>query len=178
MGVREIDRFLEQWQMDARDLHRRIILSPTPRERERWHAIGRWAAAFGEGGPAALIFEQSGGSPPALGETQQVELKKAVQEMPTEAGIGLGNWRVINRFVWQRFGVSMSRSSSLNYPHQLGVAFKRPKKRLVKMDKAKREAFVSEYATLRDEGGAPAQRYSLLMRPTSERTRTCRASGR
>ena len=31
MGVREIDRFLEQWQMDARDLHREIILSPTPR---------------------------------------------------------------------------------------------------------------------------------------------------
>ena len=30
MGVREIDRFLEQWQIDARDLHRRIILSPTP----------------------------------------------------------------------------------------------------------------------------------------------------
>ena len=28
------------------------------------HTIGRWAAAFGEGGPAALIFEQSGGSPP------------------------------------------------------------------------------------------------------------------
>ena len=22
------------------------------------HTIGRWAAAFGEGGPAALIFEQ------------------------------------------------------------------------------------------------------------------------
>ena len=34
MGVREIDRFLEQWQMDARDLHRQIILSPTPQERE------------------------------------------------------------------------------------------------------------------------------------------------
>ena len=89
MGVRQIDRFLEQWQMDARDLHRRLILSPTPRERERWHAswllaqgwtasgaaqalgrdphtIGRWASAFGEGGPAALIFEQTGGSPPPL----------------------------------------------------------------------------------------------------------------
>ena len=24
MGVREIERFLEQWQMDARDLHRLI----------------------------------------------------------------------------------------------------------------------------------------------------------
>ena len=33
MGVREIDRFLEQWQMDARDLHRRLILAPPPQER-------------------------------------------------------------------------------------------------------------------------------------------------
>ena len=39
MGLREIDRFLEHWQMDARDLHRRLILAPAPRERERWHAI-------------------------------------------------------------------------------------------------------------------------------------------
>ena len=30
------------------------------------HTIGRWASAFGEGGPAALIFEQTGGSPPPL----------------------------------------------------------------------------------------------------------------
>ena len=68
VSVRQIDRFLEQWQMDARDLHRRLILG-APRERERWHAIwllaqgwtasgaaqalgrdphtiGRWAAAF------------------------------------------------------------------------------------------------------------------------------------
>ena len=29
--------------------------------------IGRWTAAFGEGGPAALIFEQTGGSPPDRG---------------------------------------------------------------------------------------------------------------
>ena len=28
------------------------------------HTIGRWAAAFGEGVPAALIFEQSGGTSP------------------------------------------------------------------------------------------------------------------
>ena len=87
MSVREMERFLEQWQMDARDLRRRMILSPTPRERERWyallllaqgwtasataealerdpHTVGRWAAAFGEGGSRALIFEQTGGSPP------------------------------------------------------------------------------------------------------------------
>ena len=84
MGVREIDRYLEQWQMGVKDWRRRMILAPTPRE--RWyailllaqgltaaataealerdpHTIGRWASAFGEGGPAALIFEQTGGSP-------------------------------------------------------------------------------------------------------------------
>ena len=39
MGVREIERFLGQWQMDARDLRQRMIRSPTPRERERWYAL-------------------------------------------------------------------------------------------------------------------------------------------
>ena len=53
MGVREIERFLEQWRMDARDLRRRMILAPTPRERERWYAIlllaqGLTAAATAE----------------------------------------------------------------------------------------------------------------------------------
>ena len=84
--MRDIDRFLQQWKMDVRKLRQRLILAPTPREHERWHAIwllaqgwtasataetlerdphtiGRWLAAFGEGGPAALVFEQSGGSP-------------------------------------------------------------------------------------------------------------------
>ena len=93
MGVKEIDRSLEQWQMGVKDLRRRMILAPTPRERERWyamlllgqgctasdtakalerdpHTVGRWAAAFGEGGPTALMFEQSGGSPrPRRGAT-------------------------------------------------------------------------------------------------------------
>ena len=87
MRVREIERSLEQWEMNAKDVHRRVILAPTPRERERWHAvwllvqgwtavavaealardphtIGRWASAFGEGGDRALTFEQTGGSPP------------------------------------------------------------------------------------------------------------------
>ena len=39
MGVREIARFLEQWQMGVKDLRRRMIPAPTPQERERWYAI-------------------------------------------------------------------------------------------------------------------------------------------
>ena len=52
----------------------------------------------------------------------------------------------------------MSRSSCLNYLHRLGFAFKRPKKRLLKADAEKREAFVVEYAALREEAGRTGAR--------------------
>ena len=53
MCVREIDQSLEQWHMGIKDLRRRVILAPTPRERERWYAIlllaqGLTAAATAE----------------------------------------------------------------------------------------------------------------------------------
>ena len=57
----------------------------------------------------------------------------------------------MRRFVLERFGISLSRSSCLNYLHRLGFVLKRPKKRLVKADAAKREAFVAEYAFLPEE---------------------------
>ena len=55
MGVREKERFLEQWRMDATDLRRRMILAPTPRERERWYAIQKAETGLdgsGDGGGA------------------------------------------------------------------------------------------------------------------------------
>ena len=63
MGVREKERFLEQWRMDATDLRRRMILAPTPRERERWYAI----LLLAQGLTAAATAEAlAGGSPPPL----------------------------------------------------------------------------------------------------------------
>ena len=74
MGVREIDRFLEQWQMDARDLHRRLILSPTPRERALRQAqeMARHLAAgprmdgfgYGAGLGAGILTPLDDGPPP------------------------------------------------------------------------------------------------------------------
>ena len=39
-------------------------------------------------------------------------------ELPAAAGIGKANWnwRVVCRFVSERFGISLSRSICLNYP--------------------------------------------------------------
>ena len=69
------------------------------------------------------------------------------------SGIELANWnwKAVRRFVADWFGVRLCRSSSLNYLHRLGFAFKRPKKRLLKANEAKREAFVAEYAALWEE---------------------------
>ncbi len=61
------------------------------------------------------------------------------------------NWKVVRQFVSKRFGIGLSRSTCLNYLHRLGFVLKRPKKRLVKADEQKREAFLAEYATLSDE---------------------------
>ena len=84
--------------------------------------------------------------PPALDQAQQEELKAAVEQPPAAAGIQLANWywKVVHRFVWERFGLSRCRSSCLNWRHRLGFAFKRLKKRLVQGNESKREAFVAE----------------------------------
>jgi transposase len=56
---------------------------------------------------------------------------------------------VVRTFCRERFRVTLCRSSCLNYLHRLGFVVRRPKKRLLKADEAKRAAFVREYAALR-----------------------------
>ena len=162
--------------MGVKDLWRRMILAPTPRERERWyailllaqgltaaatadvperdpHTIGRWASAFGEGRACGPDIRADQWFPPALDQAQQEELKEAVGQPPAAADIQLANWywKAVRQFAAERFGIGLSRSSCLNWLHRLGFAFKRPKKRLLKADEAKRGAFVAEYAALWEE---------------------------
>ena len=98
--------------------------------------------------------------PPALGEEQQAELQAAVQKTPATTGIALANWnwKVVRQFLSERFGVSLSRSTCLDYLHRLGFAFKRPKKRLLKADEAKRESFVAEYAAMASQAQESGER--------------------
>ena len=76
-----------------------------------------------------------------------------MEQPPATAGIVMANWywKVVRQFVSERFGISLCRSSCLNWLHRLGFAFKRPKKRLLKADESKRETFVAEYAVLWEE---------------------------
>ena len=168
MGVREVDLCLQQWQMDARDLRRRTILAPRPRE--RWyailllaqgltaaataealgrdpHTIGRWASAFCEGGPAALIFERATGG-----------AERGGARIAWGGGYGLGQLELegdqpvcggpVRHQPEPHQLLELPPSTRGQALHRLGFAFKRPKKRLLKADETKREAFVVEYAAL------------------------------
>lgn len=82
-----VSDLLKQWHVDVRTVRERLYRAPTPRERERWHAlwllsrgwsaaqvaealerdahtIGAWLADFDRVGPAGMAFEQTGGPPP------------------------------------------------------------------------------------------------------------------
>jgi len=61
---------------------------------------------------------------------------------------------VVRLFIQQCFGRQLCRSSCLNYLHRLGFVLKRPKKRLLKANTEKRDAFVVAYARLRIEAQA------------------------
>ena len=83
----DVSEALSRWQVDVAAVRTRMYRAPTPRERERWHAlwlatqgwsatrvaealgrdphtIGGWVSSFCRDGPGALAFVHAGGFPP------------------------------------------------------------------------------------------------------------------
>jgi len=87
-----------------------------------------------------------------------------VRAPPRAAGLAAADWtwKVVRAFCRERFGVALGRSSCLNYLHRLGFVLKRPKKRLLKADAAKRAAFVAAYAALRREAPATGTKHLFV----------------
>ena len=99
--------------------------------------------------------------PPAIDRVQQTELKAVVQEFSAKvwprlgqleleggAQICAGTFRGLPK---PQQLPELSPSTRGPALHRLGFVLKRPKKRLLKADAAKRETFVAEYAALVDE---------------------------
>ncbi len=83
----EVTKALTHWHLDLSAVRDLLYRAPTPRERERWHAlwllargwtaadvavalgrdphtIGEWRTRFCRDGPASITFAQTGGPPP------------------------------------------------------------------------------------------------------------------
>jgi transposase len=92
--MNEVLDMLKHWKLDPGAVRKQVYRAPTPRERERWHAlwllaegwsaaqvaealerdphtIGEWVAIFRQAGPAGLSFEHTGGSPPPSAPTSK-----------------------------------------------------------------------------------------------------------
>ena len=136
-GVRDIEGFLEQWQIDTGDLRRRMILAPTPREREpvvRHAGVGPGVDGLGDGRgigtgspyhrtvgcrlergrSSSLDIRADWGFPPALGEAQQKALRAAVQGLPAKSGIELANWTL--RQAQEEGGTAVCRGTVWHQP--------------------------------------------------------------
>jgi transposase len=66
---------------------------------------------------------------------------------PSQAAIPAAtwSWKAVRQFVTEHFGKRLSPRSCLRYLHRLDLVWKRPKRRLLKADVAKRTAFVTQY---------------------------------
>ena len=130
-----MDAWLARWRLDARQVRERMYRAPTPRERERWHALWLlaqgWSAAGRRGagarrphrrglagplpgdGPAALAFEQTGGPPrPRRGAAGRAE--GGGPGAPRDVGIALAdwNWKVVRQFVRSGSGLPLCRAAA------------------------------------------------------------------
>ncbi|GAC1432876.1 MAG: hypothetical protein NVSMB62_29400 [Acidobacteriaceae bacterium] len=79
-----------------------------------------------------------------------------MQQPPQAAKVPAANWswKAVRHWVEARCGQRLSARSCLRYLHRLGFVWKRPARRLLKADDAKREAFVEAYRTLVAEAAA------------------------
>lgn len=87
-----------------------------------------------------------------------------MQASPQAVGLSWANWcwRAVRQFISERFGKALSRTTCLDYLHRLGFVLKRPGKRLLKADAEKREAFISEYHTMRREAQESGERIFFI----------------
>ena len=186
LGMREMQAFLEQWQLDAGDLRRRMYWAPTPRERERgmpdgfWSKAGlrwRWPRRW-DGMPIPL----AGGLPSSAravrrrwpSSSRAVPPRDRRSAADRTAGSGAG----VSSKGWPRLGqleleggaqICAGTFRGLPEPpqlpelppstrgqalHRLGFVLKRPQKRLLKADAAKRETFWVSRAERKHATGA------------------------
>jgi len=68
---------------------------------------------FNQEGPDALVTRKPPGKPPRLGSAERQALAGAIEDGPTPAIDGVVRWRLADlvQWMWERFGISVSRQT-------------------------------------------------------------------
>jgi transposase len=85
-----------------------------------------------------------------MNEAEMVEIDKALQQSPRTIGIENSNWTgpLLKNWISQRFGKTVSRTTSYNILNRLGYSKTRPKRKSRKADPDKEDEFRKEIAEL------------------------------
>jgi transposase len=72
-----------------------------------------WVLRFNQEGPDALVTRKPPGKPPRLGSAERQALAGAIEDGPTPAIDGVVRWRLADlvQWMWERFGISVSRQT-------------------------------------------------------------------
>jgi transposase len=72
-----------------------------------------WVLRFNADGPAGLVDRKAPGKPPLLTPEQRIALSGVVEAGPTPYLDGVVRWRLVDlaQWLWERFGVSVSRQT-------------------------------------------------------------------
>ena len=72
-----------------------------------------WVLRFNAEGPDGLIDRKAPGKSPLLGAAEREALAKAIEDGPVPAVDGVVRWRLVDlvQWVWDRFGISISRQT-------------------------------------------------------------------
>ncbi|MBN6189283.1 transposase [Aneurinibacillus sp. BA2021] len=111
--------------------------------------IATYVSTFNAGGLDAVLERKfPPGKEAYLNEQQREELKQLIVEStPADQGISMyTSWdtRIIQMFLQEKYGVSMSRGGITGMLRRMGLSYTRPTYTLAKADKKKQEAFVNQ----------------------------------
>jgi len=109
--------------------------------------IRLWLEKYVHGGEDELLTLFYVGKEPLLSETQQQELAKHLDDNTYLDS------KAVAHYIEKAYGVRYSRTGVKELLHRLNFVYKKPKHVPGKLDPAKQEAFLSEYAKLRETKG-------------------------
>jgi len=110
-------------------------------------SIRLWHEKYVHGGENELLSFCYAGKEPSLSETQQQELARHLDENTYLDSKAIGD------HIERTYGVKYSPSGLKDLLHRLGFVYKKPKHVPGKLDPAKQEVFLAEYAKLRKTRG-------------------------
>jgi transposase len=109
--------------------------------------VRHWYDTYKSGGTETLLTLHYEGKAPSLTAKQQKELVKHLDENTYLTSVA------IRQYVKKKYGVVYSPTGMKELLHRLGFSYKKPKHVPGKLDPVKQEAFLEEYAALRQTKG-------------------------